>query len=1376
MRIAYNPKTSGPLPQAPGNNDITFDLAAKVIYARGTAFDGKAYKTFKKHDYDDDSGGWDGLVPAPSYSTANVRLLREDGQWVHIAGISSPDQELDEESINSVENKVITKKINELIALIGTKAVDVYKNIKVGNTTIVAKGVNDTLEFKLGNGIIITPNATNKSLEFSINATGNQGINTSYSNNQLVVKIQDEYYNKWNAVYNWYISVTEEDTDNLINKWQEIVDFLNSIAEGTDILDEFVTRKTDQTIIGGKTFSKQIISSVEQGTAPFSVASTTVVSKLNADLLDGYNASGLFTNLSNDTNQLSITIGGTNKKLIIDYANAAGRLEGGSIATWGTLTSANGYTNIATYDYGGTKGAFSFAGKGGQLSLQVDGFFYQNEGRFLVLDTNNYSTHLDNRYYTETEINNKLKEYLPLIGGTMTGPLNFANGTWNSVGDDAAIGDYNAAGMLGLKSLNNDIPGVGFHNKSGTLLGRLQAKGNNLYWNDNLIIHGGNNNLGYIGTTAVQSSGAAQALTGINSITFTPLTGTNGRAILYQSMGDNDQFRIYCGATASNGGWVEIATADDGTEPIYVRQYTGTFTTLKRTATLLDASGNTSFPGYVTSTGFIKSGSSSSYALTGDGGHKQWSTSSSANTLVARDANQYIYATYYNSNISNEDSISIGSVYVRNTSDNWIRRMSYSKFIEHIYNSLDSRYVNVVGDIMTGSLRLKGSTSADMTYSGNVHPALCFENSDSSQNIRLIFTDYDSYRSPAGLKLVGNQGGEWLEVAGVTYGPGFYHTSYGSGNYLLTSNGGAWAVHTGRNNEANKIVRTDANGYIQAGWINTTSGDMGTTGITRIYCSDDGYIRYKTPANFFSVLTNSSNQLSITVGDQNRKVTVAYATNAGSATNADTVDNLHASSFYVQGRGTVNAQVDLQTIPKDTSGGWKVTNSGWAGMVAVLGQGHAASNRAIGFLFKGGQSSRVNLLTQVDSTWSDRGVIAYTSDIPTTMAWGSITGKPSTFTPSSHTHDDRYYTESEADSRFVNVSGDTMTGNLRVPSLFINTGDPTLKIYSGKVTDAKSDGNICLQTCIDGADGQTHSYAPNYQARENLVLQPRGGQVYIGTNPDGGNTSYKLYVNGTIYGTSFSGNVAWGNITGKPSFFSGNYNDLTNKPTIPSVGNGTVTIKQAGTTKGSFTMNQSGNTTIELTDNNTTYSFTNNNPTLSWGTKSTIGTVGGVALTVTMPANPNTNTWRSITNSYSGVDTTISLSQKGANDLYKALSGYKSTTASRNTSNTTAGTLQIRQWGPFVNICGRITLKYTNTNTAYVAFTVPSTIGAPVADVGFHITYYGTGSDDDRGCLLYASAGSRTFYFTYNELNNTPSVYINICYFTETSTFTLTKI
>jgi hypothetical protein len=65
-------------------------------------------------------------------------------------------------------------------------------------------------------------------------------------------------------------------------------------------------------------------------------------------------------------------------------------------------------------------------------------------------------------------------------------------------------------------------------------------------------------------------------------------------------VGDNDYWRIGGGATASNGGYMEIATADDGTEPIYVRQYTGAYTTLTRTATLLDASGNTIFPGTVT--------------------------------------------------------------------------------------------------------------------------------------------------------------------------------------------------------------------------------------------------------------------------------------------------------------------------------------------------------------------------------------------------------------------------------------------------------------------------------------------------------------------------------------------------------------------------------------------------------------------------------------------------------------------------------------------------------------------------------------------------------------------------------------------------------
>ncbi len=65
---------------------------------------------------------------------------------------------------------------------------------------------------------------------------------------------------------------------------------------------------------------------------------------------------------------------------------------------------------------------------------------------------------------------------------------------------------------------------------------------------------------------------------------------------------------------------------------------------------------------------------------------------------------------------------------------------------------------------------------------------------------------------------------------------------------------GGLFVHSGTNNEANKIVRTDANGYINAGWINIISGDNGTTALDRIYASNDGYLRYYTPANFRTVL------------------------------------------------------------------------------------------------------------------------------------------------------------------------------------------------------------------------------------------------------------------------------------------------------------------------------------------------------------------------------------------------------------------------------------------------------------------------------------------------------------------------------------------
>lgn len=82
--------------------------------------------------------------------------------------------------------------------------------------------------------------------------------------------------------------------------------------------------------------------------------------------------------------------------------------------------------------------------------------------------------------------------------------------------------------------------------------------------------------------------------------------------LIYGSCANNNRFRIRIGG-ASNAGWVELATGDDGNEPIYFRQYTcngsGTgndayFKTLVRQVVILDEEGNSLFPGTVKAPNF----------------------------------------------------------------------------------------------------------------------------------------------------------------------------------------------------------------------------------------------------------------------------------------------------------------------------------------------------------------------------------------------------------------------------------------------------------------------------------------------------------------------------------------------------------------------------------------------------------------------------------------------------------------------------------------------------------------------------------------------------------------------------------------------------
>ena len=85
------------------------------------------------------------------------------------------------------------------------------------------------------------------------------------------------------------------------------------------------------------------------------------------------------------------------------------------------------------------------------------------------------------------------------------------------------------------------------------------------------------------------------------------------------------------------------------------------------------------------------------------------------------------------------------------------------------------------------------------------------------------------------------------------------------------------------------------------------------------------------------------------------------------------------------------------------------------------------------------------------------------------------------------------------------------------------------------------------------------------------------------TNDSGFLTSYTE--TDPIYSASPAAGITAANISSwnAKSDFSGSYNDLTDKPTIPTVNNATLTIQKNSTSVGTFTANASSNKTINIT-------------------------------------------------------------------------------------------------------------------------------------------------------------------------------------------------
>ena len=139
-------------------------------------------------------------------------------------------------------------------------------------------------------------------------------------------------------------------------------------------------------------------------------------------------------------------------KASVNFANSAGCPQGFSsrttTATWGNQTGT-----VVTDWHTSNGGDIAFRDNSGQLNVVIDGFFYQNEGKNLVLDSGNYSNYAATKIHTHT-ISNITNLQTTLDGKSNTNhthDLNqmintLTNGTSDPVDTDYYIAQYTGGG------------------------------------------------------------------------------------------------------------------------------------------------------------------------------------------------------------------------------------------------------------------------------------------------------------------------------------------------------------------------------------------------------------------------------------------------------------------------------------------------------------------------------------------------------------------------------------------------------------------------------------------------------------------------------------------------------------------------------------------------------------------------------------------------------------------------------------------------------------------------------------------------------------------------------------------------------------------
>ena len=931
------------------------------------------------------------------------------------------------------------------------------------------------------------------------------------------------------------------------------------------ILNDYVgpvEAKNNQLVLGNdvgywkKVTAGQYISKVATGVSPLIVSSNTLVNNLNADLLDGYHQSSFLR--ADGVNQYVTLSGGD------------GNNEGYRLVFEGTVTggwSINSMTLLVNSRHAGTGmisivfhttnqestsyvGSLNYYGSILALGYTMWRLFYNtttkkvrlfwrfydySDCKVSILNSRGLTTNISNKtwyttipsdsgselpsYYNRSDTTGSLATSRTLWGQPF-------NGTANVSGDMTGVGSINMSGQLTSTVASGVAP---FIVVSNTVVGNLNAdlldgfhENSFLRHRDTYGIDGYNTLWAQIGirqyndakpdgmANPIYDYGAVISLPGANTRldiwynhtssasdsttngiqyrsgfnddkkpwrmlldsvnyasysdgryvkkagdTMTGDLNISGGHILYMLQtsptstqqihlqgGSNDYGRIAFGGTAENAGWMEIASCDDGNEPIYARQYTGVFTTIKNTLTLLDANGDTVM--------------SNNKGLNVGCGSRQ-----------VRQGGSWVHGGS-DAASSTDANLRFGSWY----GIGWYPTISG----QTVAQGKNAMWLNV----RNGNLDTHGAITAHTNY---------------------LAANWDSARR---LVLGGGSSYAWIDSRNSSNNV--------LCNIVLQDN----KVTIGKYAESSRFVSTVGTGtqpyQCNSTTLNTNlnadllDGEHGAYYQNRMY---DSFIAQYNNYNYIEFL-----RFVIPSGQAQLRTYVIF------------------DLCRVETGGEMSGRVVLR-IRRGTD-----NNAGYAFYVTNFGRSwlpelRCTTNDAITW--------RV-WMKCVKTTYDPYLAVKIVEKYPYGYVTTQNNGTTDTPSGSKYTFTASMAGLSNAANILVNTrnifgqpfngSGD-VGGQMTSTSIFVQTGDATLKVYSGRITDARSDGNICLQTSIDATDGQSHSYPTQYQSRCNLSLQPRGGQVYIGQNPDGGDTGYKLTVNGSI---KSNGNIiATGAITAKAS-------------------------------------------------------------------------------------------------------------------------------------------------------------------------------------------------------------------------------------------------